>query len=128
LSNAVSILAASVPDAPQSPSLISVSATDISLQFYPSLENGGAIVTDYELHMKESTSLLGFNEITNYDWSSDGYSYTVNVATEGMTAGLFYEFIYRAVNSIGNSDFSGVVSFAVADVPAAPSAPSLVPG
>lgn len=64
--------------------------------------------------------------MTSYTYSGNGFTATLNVASESMTAGKFYQFIYRAVNAIGNSDFSGVVTYGVADIPATPSAPTKV--
>ena len=55
-----------------------------------------------------------------------GFQATLILADEGMTAGLFYQFQARALNSQGYSEFSSVVTFPVADAPAKPdSAPQL---
>jgi len=50
----------------------------------------------------------------------------INTVTEAMTAGRFYQFIYKATNLIGDSLLSEVVSIPVADVPSKSSAPILV--
>jgi hypothetical protein len=50
----------------------------------------------------------------------------INTVTEVMTAGRFYQFIYKATNLIGDSLLSEVVSIPVADVPSKSSAPILV--
>lgn len=49
-------LAASVPAAPPSPTKVSVSASAITLQLYPTKDNGGSVITDYELWYKLTTS------------------------------------------------------------------------
>lgn len=43
-----------------------------------------------------------------------------------MISGKVYKFVYRAINSVGNSLDSDVVRFALCDMPAAPTQPSKV--
>lgn len=52
-------------------------------------------------------------------------SHIVVKSTESLTTGLVYTFKWRALNSIGYSDFSEEVSVALSDPPAKPSAPTL---
>jgi len=118
------VIAASVPAAPPSPTVLAVSATQIQLQLYPSQDNGGTAVTDYQLHMNTGVDGSTLSQVASYVYSSNGFTVTMVVATESMTAGLTYEFAFRAVNSVGTSDFSGIVAYTVADKPAAPAAPS----
>lgn len=49
------VTAASVPSAPPAPSVSSVSSTAIALHLYPTINNGGSAVTDYELYRNTGT-------------------------------------------------------------------------
>ena len=49
LSGELHVLAADVPSPPPSPTRASTSALSITLLLYPTKDNGGSIVTDYEL-------------------------------------------------------------------------------
>jgi len=70
--------------------LIAVSATSIQLQLYPSKDNGGSAIFDYYLFMNTGTDGSAFSQIASYVYSTNGFSVTLVVATEGMTAGKFY--------------------------------------
>lgn len=115
-----------MPKAPPSPIPISISSTLLTIQLYPTRDNGGAVVTNYELYRDDGTDNSAFSKITDYTYSTNGFIITLNLATETMVAGRFYQFIYRAVNVIGYSDFSGVRTIPVADLPSAPAAPNKV--
>lgn len=84
-SNEVSILAADAPDAPSFPTMTSVDATNLVLQLYSSHNNGGSIVTDYHLFMNSGTDGSALTEVTDYDFSTDQFAYTVNYAALSMT-------------------------------------------
>ena len=53
--------------------------------------------------------------------------YIVDVAAESLTVGLFYSFKYTAINSVGPSDYSLVLTVPLADVPAQPTSLVLTP-
>lgn len=66
---------------------------------YPTRDNGGAHVTDYELYRNSGLDDgLGFVEVTSYDFLLSGFVYTLNLASESMVAGRFYRFSFRAIN------------------------------
>jgi hypothetical protein len=48
------------------------------------------------------------------------------VSSEGLTAGLYYQFKYKAINIIGESSFSGISLIPIADKPSKPSIPTQV--
>ena len=52
---------------------------------------------------------------------TDGFLATISLADESMTAGLFYQFSYTAVNSVGTSDASHILTVPAAAYPQAPS-------
>lgn len=126
LSEELHVLAADAPAAPPSPAVSSTSATQITLLLYPTTDNGGAIVTDYTLHRNDGAEGSTLVPIASYSYASHGFQHTVALASEGMTAGLYYQFVYRAVNVQGVSTDSAVVTFPIADAPSQPvSGPSL---
>jgi len=61
-------------------------------------------VFDYYLFMNDGLDGAVFTQITNYVYSTHGFTSTLTIATEGMTAGRFYQFKYQAENSVGTSD------------------------
>lgn len=66
-----------------------------------------------------------FSKVNGYVFSSNQFTFTVNIASLTMTPGKYYRFKYRAVNVKGFSDYSGILTVPVADVPTAPTAPIL---
>lgn len=127
LSADLEVLAADVPSAPPNPTRGATSATQITLQLFPTHDNGGATVTNYELWRNDGEGGQVFTKITGYSYATHGFQHTVVLATESMTAGRYYQFVYRAINVVGTSPDSDVVAFPVADAPAKPaSAPALV--
>lgn len=99
LSDELLVLAADPPNAPPSPSVSSTSASQITLTLYPTTDNGGAIVTDYKLLRNDGNEGSIFTEISTYSYLTHGFQHTVVLATESMTAGLYYQFVFRATNS-----------------------------
>jgi titin len=119
------VIAATVPQAPSRPDLVSVTSSTISLKFKATEDNGGVLVSDYELWIDQGSAGSTFIQLTNYVYSAEGFTYDVDVATETLTVGLFYRFKYLAVNSKGESEFSNALTVPLADVPAQPSSLSL---
>lgn len=127
LSDELHVLAADVPTAPPSPTVSSTSALQIALLLYPTTDNGGSVVTDYALLRNDGADGSTYTAISSYSYAANGFQHTVVLAGESMTAGLYYQFVYRATNAQGVSADSDVVTLPVADAPAQPaSAPALV--
>jgi large repetitive protein len=122
LSDELQALAADPPLAPPSPTRASTSATSITLLLYPTRDNGGSAVTGYELYRDEGDGGAAFAEVTSYDYQALGFQVTLVLSAESMTPGRFYQFQFRARNVKGDSPFSAVATFPVADPPAKPSA------
>lgn len=121
LSPTLYALAATFPEAPPSATVVSISASAVSLRVYPTHDNGGTVVTNYRLYRNQGdgdSSTL--TEITTYSYSSNGFLATITLADEAMTAGLFYQFSYLAVNKVGDSELSSVLTVPIGDVPAQP--------
>ena len=116
-------LAASRPEAPPAPTVVSISSTSVSLQLYPTHDNGGTIVIDYILSRNQGDGdSINLTEISSasYSYGTNGFLAVIPLSTESMTAGLFYQFSYSAQNKVGTSDASHVVTVPIADYPDAP--------
>ena len=127
-----------MPQAPPAATIAQVSATSLTLQLYPTRDNGGAIVTDYLLYRNQgdnsdSSATLTQISTSSYTYLANGFLATLaDFSTESITPGLFYQFSYLAVNNVGTSDHSSIVTVPVADYPDAPTGlqrvQSIVPG
>ena len=119
------IVAAIAPAAPRAPTLLSATATEMSLRLYVPEDNGGSPLTEFELYINDGDDA---NEpgtkITTYTTNAE--THTLSVAGDGLTTGLIYKLQSRAVNAIGNSERSETARFALVDPPSAPSAPALL--
>lgn len=79
-------------------------------------------MTSYKLFMDDGAG-GAFSELTNYDGSALQYQVTQGVETSIVT-GKLYRFYYVAVNDIGTSDWSEILSIALADPPNQANAPT----
>jgi hypothetical protein len=43
-----------------------------------------------------------------------------------LETGTIYKFVFRAINTVGGSENSNIVKYALVDVPIAPSAPQII--
>ena len=86
----------------------------------------GSVVIDYTLYRNQGNDDSTWTEIQGFDYLSDGYVATVYVSLESMTAGKYYQFVYKATNMMGDSELTTVLSVPVADIPVQASAPTLV--
>lgn len=120
------VLAATVPHQPLALKVLSVSASSVQLQLFPTRDNGGAIVTTYKLYRNNGQDGSAVTECISYNFGVQGFIASINTASESMTAGLFYQFSYKALNQIGSSALSPVMLVPVADVPLAPSSVQVV--
>ena len=86
-------LAASSPAAPPAATVVSISASAVTLQLYPTHDNGGTIVTEYTLYRNQgdgdSTNLTEISS-ASYSYASNGFLAAITLSTESMTSGLFY--------------------------------------
>jgi len=61
--------------------------------------------------------------VNGYDYLVHGFTMTVDVASEAMQVGRFYQFVFRSRNLLGYSPYSSVVAYGIADKPNKPAAP-----
>lgn len=104
LSDESYMTAASVPSQPDAPTLTSVDSTTIVLKFYAPEDTGGIEVSSYELERDSGSLNTAFSSVGTYDQTSLTHSMTVSA--DSLTAGKIYTFRFRAVNDVGNSEYS----------------------
>lgn len=129
-SSEVQIYAAKVPEAPAAPTLISQSATEITiawadmsgrrLQESVTVRNGGSPILDYKLLWDNPEDDQEFIVLAENTLPS--YTYTVR----NLTPGLKYRFRVVAVNIIGESEQSVTATFFASSFALAPSRPIVV--
>ena len=108
------IKAASVPSRPPAPAFNTATATSITLNLYSSLDNKGSDITALELYRNLGGTSTTYQLVATLPAETD--SYTLTVATDGITSGVIYRFKVKTENDQGESDFSeeevgGVSSF-----------------
>ncbi len=114
------ITSPSVPSAPLSLSSV-VGNTQISLSWSAPSNDGNSPITDYTIQYSSDS---GSNWITFNDGTSTSASATVT----GLTNGQAYLFRVYAVNSVGSSSSSNILSASLPSVPSAPLSLSSVVG
>jgi hypothetical protein len=107
------------PSQPPLPRLTSSTSVSLTLEISPSADNGGAPITKYYIYYREegaaSFTIDTDSTPSSLDWSKSGFA-----------PSSLIEVKVQAENSLGlQSDFSNLVTFIVAGVPATPSAPTL---
>lgn len=70
---------------------------------FPSFDNMGSPVTDYQLFRNQGSDDTIWTPIAGYSFIQDGYIATIDTALEGMTAGKLYSFAYLSHNLKGDS-------------------------
>jgi len=118
------VTSADKPTAPPSPTFMSATQTTIVWGLSPSTDDGGSPITSYELQRDDG---LGgtFTTIGAYDGISQ--TYTLDQGVDGtLVTGRTYRVQYRAVNAIGNSEYSEVAYAAMARLPAQAATPTKV--
>lgn len=125
VSDTVLIRTADVPSKPAPIVLVQATATTMTLQFSTPVDNGGSEITTFELYINDGgLDTLPTVKVASY--STNLMYHTLDVATDGLTTGTVYKLVFRAINEAGNSEDSDISSFALVDVPFAPSAPTVI--
>jgi hypothetical protein len=119
------IVAAVTPGKPDPPLLVAATATTIELQFFVPATSGGTPLTSYELFRNDGNDANEATiQVTTY--TSNSLTHTLTTAADSVVTGTIYRFRFRAVNAIGNSEYSDTVRYAVVDPPAAPALPTVM--
>jgi hypothetical protein len=114
-------LTAAPPQAPPAATVIKISAISVTLQLHPTHDNGGSTVLNYLLYRNDgaSTTLTAISSAT-YSYTTNGFLAVITLADESMSPGGYYQFSYKAVNKVGESEASNIVTVPIADYPAKP--------
>jgi hypothetical protein len=110
-------VASGTPSRPEKPVFISSSQTELTLAFSKVEDNGGSAVTQYRLYFKEEAQ-----DIWTLVSAYDGHSLEWTIDT-GLETSKIYNFRVSAVNVIGESEPSNVMTAAVARRASQPAAP-----
>lgn len=86
------------------------------MEFSPSQDDGGSIITDYVLEISPYLS-TAWAPVASY--SDNSMSHTVD-GTDGLVPYSIYRFRTYAINGYGNSDYSEELAVAVAPLPSQP--------
>jgi alpha-tubulin suppressor-like RCC1 family protein len=114
------IVTATVPGAPTG--LVAVVGNgQVSLTWSPPTSDGGSPITDY-LVFRSSNGGVSYSEV------ADGVSLLPSAVVTGLRGGTTYRFRIRAVNAVGNSNYSSMIDATPTAVPSAPLSLSGVPG
>lgn len=139
-SEAAYILAAGVAQRPEPPAYLWSSATHIAFQLNPTLDDGGAPITAYELYIDSiqvtpafvlASSDLAMTRTIEYAppaAATPGEVAAWEAAQAGtisatLVAGGHYRLVVRAVNQIGTSAASAELRVALAGLPSQPAPP-----
>lgn len=112
----IGIYAATVPDPPDAPAMISQSQFAINFS-WPALavaKNGGSPVLDYKIYWDNPNDALGY--IVLASTTTPAFTYTAS----GLVAGSEYKFRIVALNIVGDSDMSLPTSIIAGTLPGAP--------
>jgi hypothetical protein len=117
------IKAAVVPARPLPPELISATTTAITLKFFKPEDNGGSEVTLFELYINDGDpETEPTTRVTTY--TDNSLSHVLTDVDDNLILGAVYKFMFRAYNSVGNSEDSNIVQYALVAVPDTPDAPT----
>ena len=113
-SHTSSLSASTVPTAPSRLVYTSSTISQIVLSFSKSSDNGGALISDYIV-------TIDGTDIADYDFSTDGYAYTVNSTALNLTSDNICAFTYKTTNQNGDSTYSQLLRVGLGSLPNTPS-------
>ena len=117
-SNQLVVTIGTKPSQPPTPVLSSSSSTSLALKISPSADNGGVPITSYivSYDVGQSGTFIDqpITSLSNLVWSKSS-----------LTTSSLVDIKVAAVNSIGNSAYSNLVTYVVAGVPATPAQPTI---
>ena len=111
------IRAAAKPMRPPAPIFITATSQSIELKLSPTSDVRGAIVTRHELWVNAGGGSNVFSNITSFNGDPGTFNVTLQ---DGLTAGSIYKFKHRAINELGESEYSDTIDAGVSSFPDAP--------
>ena len=118
-SHSTSVIPGTVPAAPDAPALTPGDG-QLALVWRAPADNGGAAITDYNVHYSTDAG----SSWANHPFTGTGTSTTITSLDNGQS----YQVQVQAVNAHGPGAWSTAATATPATVPAAPDAPALTPG
>ena len=97
----------------------------MNLKFFKPIDNGGSVVTSYELYVNDGDS-SNEPETKIMTYTDGQMEHVLKDDDDSLTAGLIYKLKFRAINAIGNSDDSEIVQYALVDKPSATTEPTCI--
>ena len=116
------ILAAQPPAKPDRPYYIYSDESQVTIGFIPSPDNGGLIISKYELQISPLL-VTDWQLVQSYNpvsFSALEHTLKTSDVPSQISANQKYRFRIRAVNDYGNSAWSSTLDLAVAPLPSAP--------
>lgn len=137
------IKAAGIPAKPGTPTYLWSSSTHIAFQLSPTLDDAGATITAYELHIDSIQATPSFQLASSDLTMSRTIEYApaptstaaevtawqaamAGTVSASLVAGGQYRLVVKAVNQFGTSEASEELRVALGGLPAQPAAPSKV--
>jgi len=94
------IQAAKAPEGPQALVATGTASNSITLQINPTLEDNGAVVSNYKIYMDGGDLTT---PITTLIYTGMGPTYIVTNSNHGIVSGKKYRFVSSAINTHGES-------------------------
>ncbi len=93
------ILAATKPGIPPAPVYVSSTSTTTTFAFLEPTDLGGSPLIGFKLYV----DTLQINDDYRLVYSGNSFSHTVSTTDDGLTTGVTYRYILKAVNIYGDS-------------------------
>jgi len=111
-----------VPVKPPVPKYVTSDSTSVTMSFMQTEDNGGTPVLRYKVFRDAGNDFTSsYVEMTSYDGLSSTFKATV--ANNGLVNGKIYRFVYVAMNSLGDSEYSNELISGVGAAPLKPNPP-----
>lgn len=100
------IQTATVPSAPNAPSMISSTGTTLTMRINPSILNGGSLITSYKLFKDDGSFGSPLTLVAQFDADKIApatFVLSATVPSDDIVSGQRYRFFSVATNDIGDS-------------------------
>ncbi len=115
------IRAATVPDAPDKPILLSRTSTSVQIGMTQTLDDGGSPVESNKLYIGDlGQAFSAYTLVASYDGTSSEYTFNTADSPSYITTGSIYKIAYIASNEFGDSEYLTELTVGVGAAPPAP--------
>lgn len=113
--------AATIPQSPGKPVLLSRTSTSITIGMSQTLDDGGSpILKNYLYIGGENDTYTSFSIVSAYDMTSSTFTFNTTDSPALIATGGIYKIAYVANNAFGNSAFDSQLTVGVGSQPPAP--------